>query len=91
MKCCHISRTAQIVAKGSMRSLSIKGDGVSKTFVQGKLGQVKVQLTGISEAHLDSTSGLPFCFLPLVTENLWHRQTLAFATQCMLDALILIV
>ena len=68
-----------------MRSLSIKGDGVSKTFVQGKLGQVKVQLTGISEAHLDSTLGLPFCFLPfkLVTESHWHRQTLALATQCM--------
>lgn len=66
-KCC---RVGHIVWKGNIRSLSIKGTGVSKVYVQGSLGAVAVQLTGVSEAHLGSTSG-QVCRMPTLSNDLY--------------------
>lgn len=55
--CICICRVGSIISRGNIQSVSVKGSGVSKVFMHGHLREVRAQLSGLAEAHLDPTTG----------------------------------
>lgn len=50
-----------------MRSVQIESAGTAKTYLKGGVRSVIAHLTGISEVHVDSSTGMPGYVAPALT------------------------